>query len=135
MVPDTYCCIFLNYTLEASTVQVSERALGLTVWITKLARSNNQAFGPFDGVFSLLSLKMARSFPWGRVEDEHLLLELSNVDWSAGPTTTPIVILFTWDSTNFSSSLNKWKKCGGHYLRITDDGGNTSETSLMLVCI
>ena len=106
MVTDTYCCIFLNYTLEASTVQVSERALGLTVWITKLARSNNQAFGPFDGVFSLLSLKMARSFPWGRVEDEHLLLELSNVDWSAGPTTTPIVILFTWDSTNFSSSLN-----------------------------
>ena len=68
MVTDTYCCIFLNYTLEASTVQVSERALGLTVWIKKLARSNNQAFGPFDGVFPLLSLKLARSFPWGRVE-------------------------------------------------------------------
>jgi len=41
----------------------------------------------------------------------------------------------TWDSANFISSLNKWKKCGGHYLCITDDGGNTSETSLMLVCI
>ena len=62
MVTDTYCCIFRNYTLEASTVQVSERALGLTVWIKKLARSNNQAFGPFDGVFPLLSLNMEGLF-------------------------------------------------------------------------
>ena len=85
MVTGTYCCIFRNYTLEASTAQVSERGLGLTVWIKKLARCNNQAFEPCDGVFSLLSLKMARSFPWGRVEDDHLLLEFSNVDWSAGP--------------------------------------------------
>ena len=74
MVTDTYCCNFRNYTLEASTVQVSKKAPGLTVWIKKLARSNNKAFGPFDGAFALISLKMTRSFPWGRVEDEHLLL-------------------------------------------------------------
>ena len=106
MVTDTICCIFRTYTLEASTVQVSERALGLTVWIKKLARSNNQAIGPFDGVLSLLSLKMARSSPWGRVEDVIFSFWSSNVDWSTGPQPAPIVTLFTWYSTNFSSSLN-----------------------------
>ena len=110
MVPVTIFCIFLNYTLEASTVQVSERALGPTAWIKKLARSNNQAIRPFDGVLSLLSLKMARSSPWGRVEDVIFSFWSSNVDWSTGPQPAPIVTLSTWYSTNFSLSLNKWKK-------------------------
>ena len=68
-------------------------------------------------------LKMARSSPWGRVEDVIFSFWSSNVDWSTGPPTTPIVMLFTWDSSNFRQV--RWisgLKFGGHYLRIPDKG-------------
>ena len=117
MITNTNCCKFRNYTHEASTVQVSKKALRLTVWIKILARSNNQAFGPFDGVFPLLSLKMARCFSWRCIEDEHLLLVSQMLTGVLDPKLHQLLYFYV-ASTNFSSSLNKWKKCGGHYLCI-----------------
>ena len=109
MVTDTICCIFLNYTLEASTVQMSERALGLTAWIKKLARANNQVITPFDGVFLLLSLKMARSFPWECVEDDIFSSSsFSNVDWSTGPNYTNSCAFYVGFVQFQAGALDQW---------------------------
>ena len=105
MVTDSFVVLLFNFTLEASTVLVSERAPGLTTWTTKLAIANNQVIGPFGGNSSLKSAGMARSFSRICVEDEiSSVWELFDVDWSIGHQPTPIAVLFMWDWSNSRGS-------------------------------
>ena len=108
MVTDTFVVFSFNFTHEASTVLVSERALGLTTWTAKLAIANNQVIGPFGGNSSLKSARMARSFPRICVEDEIFSLwSYFDVDWSTGQQPTPIVVLLMWDSSVSRRALDK----------------------------
>ena len=108
MVTDTFVVFSLNFTLEASTVLVSERAFGLTTWTVKLAIANNQVIGPFGGNSSLKSASMARSFP--RIGVEDIIFSLSSdfdVDWSTEQQPTPIFVLPMWDSSISRRALDR----------------------------
>ena len=107
MVTDTFVVLYFNFTLEASTILVPERAPGLTTWTTKLAIANNQVIRPFGGNSSLKSARMARSFSRICVENARSSeWELFDVDWSIGHQTTPIIVLFMWDWSNSRRTLD-----------------------------
>ena len=106
---------------------------------TKFGQCQQSVYNQFDllGAFQTKFHNNGKVFAWTCVEVMFYfqVRSYSYTDWTVGCSFSPIPILLLWDSNIFCSSLNKWMKIVGQYLRITEDGSNHSiKTSLVLVC-
>ena len=138
MLTNKHVVLSHNYPLEASIVVVSFVTPGLRTRTFKFDQANSQLLGPFgcyvrwnlqrwQGLFQGMRRRLTYFSEWS----------YSSSYWIIGTQLQPIAFLFTGDSFIYL----EWKlhvhwisesKFGEQFLRITDDGSNTPETSLML---
>ena len=118
--------VSLKFLLEASVVQVSQGISGGT--LKQSWPMPTISLLTFWELLNLNSTKMARSFLRHALKFcfNFKYAVYSYTDWTTGCSFLPITMLLLWDSYIFCSSVNKWMKFVGQYLRITEDGSNHS---------